>query len=106
MPPRLPRSFLGATKRQGDLEVPVTQVELDHGIYTGIQLREIGADMVPLQEEHEARLERGITLDTWCRMPMLEKALIVAIRRNRIAIANIHTEAEISQSEREMKRKR
>lgn len=65
----------------------------------------IGIDMVPLQEEHEARLERGISLELWMKMPMMEKALIVAIRRNRQAISNIHTEAEIRQAERNSKRK-
>lgn len=69
-----------------------------------MRLREIGLDMVPLQEEHDARLERGIRLDEWSRMPLLEKALVIAVRRNRIAIANIHTEAEIRQAERNAKK--
>jgi hypothetical protein len=83
----------------------VTQVELDYGISAGIQLCMIGIDMVPVQEEHEARLERGIGLDAWSRMPMMEKALIVAVRRIRNAMSNIRTEAEIRQAERNMKKK-
>lgn len=62
--------------------------------------------MVPVHEEHEARLERGIGLEAWGKMPLMEKAMIVANRRIRIAIANIHTEAEIAQAERNAKRTR
>lgn len=65
----------------------------------------IGLDMVPVQEEHEARLERGINLADWGRMEMMEKALIIAARRNRNAINNIYTEAEIRDAERKAKRR-
>lgn len=65
----------------------------------------IGIDMVPVQEEHEARLERGINLVDWGRMEMMEKALIIAARRNRNAINNIYTEAEIRDAERKAKRR-
>lgn len=106
MPPKLPRTFLGATKKVGDREIPITEIELDHGVNAGIHLQIIGVDMVPLQEEHEARLERGIGLTAWGAMPMMEKALVIANRRVRIAMQNIHTEAEIKQVERESKRKR
>ena len=60
--------------------------------------------MVPVQEEHEARLERNIGLDDWGRMVMMEKALIIANRRIRIAIQNLNNEAEIKKMERESKR--
>lgn len=92
------------TKQVGEREVPVTEIELDYGISAGIHLQSIGTDMVPLQEEHDARLERGIDLNTWCGMDVLEKALIVAHRRNRIAIQNLHTEAEIRKAERDAKK--
>jgi len=61
--------------------------------------------IVPIYEEHEARLERGIGVDAWMEMDEREKALIIAARRTRIAIANLQAEAEIEQSNREMKRK-
>ncbi len=65
----------------------------------------IGIDMVPLHEEHEARLERGLNLEAWGRMPLMEKAMIIASRRIRIAISNINTEAEIRDAERKAKRR-
>lgn len=86
--------------------MPVTEVELDHGLSAGIRLQMIGIDMVPVQEEHESRLERGIGLEEWGRMPLFEKALVVASRRVRNAMQNIHTEAEIRQAERDAKKKR
>lgn len=60
--------------------------------------------MVPVQEEHEARLAYGIRLDNWMQMDVMEKALIVASRRNQIAMRNINSEAEINMAEREAKR--
>lgn len=105
MPPKLPSSFLGVTKRQNNQDVPVTEIELDHGTESGIHWQMIGVDMVPLQEEHEARLERGIGLEEWGRLPLMEKAMIVAVRRNRIATENIQAEAEIRRAERKARRK-
>lgn len=61
--------------------------------------------MVPVHEEHEARLERGISLEVWGTMPYMEKALLIANRRVRNAIANISTEAEIKQAERKARRR-
>lgn len=90
------------TKRQGNEELPVTAIELEYGISAGIHLASIGgAEMVPIQEEHEARLERGIGLAEWSSMDLFEKALVIAVRRNRIAMQNIQTEAEIAKSKRE-----
>ncbi len=85
--------------------MPVTEVELDHGLSAGIQTQALGGDMVPIQEEHEARLERGIGLAEWAVMDVLEKALIIAVRRNRNAMQNLHTEAEIRQAERDAKKR-
>lgn len=69
----------------------------------GIRLRSLGIGMVPLYEEHEARLERDIDLAHWERMEADEKAFIVAMRRIRIAIGNLQTEAEIRNAERKRK---
>ena len=62
--------------------------------------------MVPLFEEHQARLERGIGLEAWSEMAEMEKALIVASRRIKMAIHNLQEEAQIKKSERDAKRKR
>lgn len=68
-------------------------------------LKALAQDMVPLHEEHEARLERGITLDIWSRMDIFEKALLIANRRIRIQIKNLQAEAEIRDAKRKAKRK-
>ena len=94
------------TKKIGNEEKYVTQVELEYGIGTGIRLSGVASGLVSVQEEQETRLERGIGLDDWGKMDMMEKALIVAVRRNRIAMQNIQTEAEIRKSEREMNKSR
>jgi predicted GTPase len=70
-----------------------------------VRLQTIGIDMVPLQEEHEARLERNIRLADWGAMDVMEKALIIASRRIQTAIRNLNTEAEIKQAERTARRK-
>ena len=72
----------------------------------GVKLRAYGTGMVPLYEEHQARLERGIGLDAWNEMAEMEKALIVASRRIKMAIHNLQEEAQIKKSERDAKRKR
>jgi len=75
-------------------------------VSAGVRLRSYGVDMVPLYEEHTARLEHKIGLEAWSEMAELDKALIVASRRVRIAIHNLQEEAQIRHSEREAKRKR
>lgn len=76
-------------------------MELQNGISAGIQLRALGSGLVTLQEEHTTRLERGISIQAWADMPEMEKAMVVAVRRNTIAMRNLQTEAEIEQSKRE-----
>ena len=104
--PKPPRSFLSVTKRIGEVDVPVTQIELEHGIKAGIQLRVLTDGLVPLHEEHEARLERGILLRDWETMEYMEKALIVAQRRIRNAVHNLQNEAEIKTMERKSRRRK
>lgn len=65
----------------------------------------MAAGLVPLYEEHEARLERGIDIKEWMAMDEREKALLIAARRIRIAIHNLQEEAQIKQANRDMKRK-
>lgn len=100
-----PRRFLGATRSQGEIDQPVTQIELDHGVNVGVRLRTFfGEGMVPIFEEQSARLEAGIRVEEWSRMDRMEKALIVAHRRIRIAMQNLQAEAEIKKAESESKK--
>ena len=101
---RTPSPFLGATRRVGYIDKSVTQVELEYGVYSGVKLRSYGDDMVPMYEEHAARLEAGFRLDEWGTMPLFEKALIVAQRRISIAMQNLQTEAEIRRAKQEARR--
>jgi hypothetical protein len=59
----------------------------------------LAAEIVPTFEEHLARLERGINLETWSRMDVEEKAIIIAVRRMSKAVDNLQAEAEIAKSE-------
>jgi hypothetical protein len=99
-----PRTFLGATTPSGEDFVPITKIELEHGVSAGIYLRLFGEGIVSLFEEQENRLERNIDLETWANMPPTEKALIVAMRRIRTAMHNLQSEAEIKNSEKNAKR--
>jgi len=104
-PLNLPRIFLGASKRYDELSVPVTRVELDHAVSAGVELKTLGADMVPLFEEHEARLLAGYRLEAWGSMDVMERALVVAQRRIRIAVENLQSEAQIKHAKANAKRK-
>lgn len=75
-------------------------MELDNAVSSGVNLKSFGPDTVPIHEEHEARLERGIRLAEWTEMETLEKALVIANRRTRIAIANLQADAEIKHARR------
>lgn len=88
------------------MDVSVTKIELQHGISTGASLRSFGEDMAPLFEEHEARLERGISLEAWGTMPRMEKAFLIAHRRIKLSLQNLQSEAEIKHSESKAKKAR
>lgn len=75
---------------------------MDHGISANLWLSSFSPGLVPVYEEHSARLERGINLDSWANMQVEEKALIVAIRRTKRAEENLLAEAEIEKSERKV----
>lgn len=79
---------------------------MEHGINAGIMVRSLANGIVPIYEEHEARLERGIGIDDWMRMDEREKALLIASRRIHLAIHNLQEEAQIRQAQREAKRRR
>jgi len=71
----------------------VTEIELDHAVSSGAEMRALGPGMVPVFEEHTARLERDIRLEEWETMDPLEKALIIAQRRIGISLENLQAEA-------------
>lgn len=81
----------------------VTEIELDHGINAGIRLRSIGKGMVPVYEEHDIRIENKMSLEEWDKLPYMERAIIVAVSRVKRAMNNLHSEAEIRESESKSK---
>lgn len=99
------KRFLGVTRRQGEIDLPVTAIELEYAVYSGAKLKILAEGMVPVFEEHEARVERGLSLEAWGTMPLYEKAMIIAIRRTNIALQNLQNEAEIRDAERKAKRR-
>lgn len=101
-----PNPFLGVTKRVGYIDKPVTQIELDDPVYSGVKLTSLLEGMVPVYEEHAARNERGISIETWGSMPLFEKAMVIALRRVGIAMANLQSEAEGRHLEKKAKRPR
>jgi len=66
----------------------------------------LAGGMVPIFEEHEARLERGISLTDWYALDVDERALVIAARRVRIQVQNLQSEAEIRKSNREAQKAR
>jgi len=62
--------------------------------------------MVPLFDEHAARLEYGYSVTDWYAMEPMERALVVAIRRIDNAMKNLQAEAEIKHVKRNTPRGR
>lgn len=83
--------------------MPISLVEPENGVNAGIFYKRIAPGVVPPQEEHEARLERGIKLEVWLRLDEMERALIIANRRLRNAQANLQADAEIRAAKRKGK---
>jgi len=96
------RHFLKVTKSTGYINESVTDIELTYGVSAGIQWGAIGVGMVPIFEEHSARLERGYTIDNWRALDSMERAIVIAVRRVDIASKNLQAEAEIRKTNREM----
>lgn len=90
----------------GEVDESITRIELDHGVSAGIRLGSLGEDMVPLFEEHTARLERNIRLKDWYEMEPMERAMVVAVRRLDNAMKNHQAEAEIRHSKNKARRGR
>lgn len=102
----MPSPFLGVSKHYADASVPVTQVELDNSVSPNVEVRAIGLGMVPIYEEHTVRLESGYKLNEWTALDVMEKALLVAVRRSRIALENIQADEQIKHAKRNAKRRR
>lgn len=87
-------------KRQGEIDVPATKVELEHGINPGLFMGIILNGLVPSFEEHTVRLERGFRLSEWEQISEEEKAIMIAQSRIYKAVHNLTEEAEIEEIER------
>lgn len=90
------------TKRVGEVEENITRIELEHGISAGIRMGSLGSDMVPLFDEHAARLSQKMSMNEWYAMDRMERAVVVAVWRIDQAMRNHQAEAEIAQSKRSM----
>lgn len=90
-----PARFLGVTMPAGEVDADINEVELQYGVSAGINLRISQIGMVPLYEEHAARLQYGHKLSDWNEMDYMEKALVVAMYRTSNSIKNQQSEAEI-----------
>ena len=102
----MPRPFLGATQTLDGLNIPVTQVDLDNSVSPNVRLRAVGASMVPLYEEHSARLNAKYSVREWEAMDVTEKALVIAQRRISVALENIQADAQIKHAKRNTGRRR
>jgi hypothetical protein len=98
--------FLGVTKTTGNgIDESVTKVEIEDGVNAGIRWRSLGTNMVPIFEEHSSRIERNISLGDWMTMDVMDRAMIIAIRRIDIASKNHQAEAESKKIKNESRRK-
>ena len=88
------------TKSNGLISENVTRVELSHSVSAGIMWGAIGSDMVPIYEEHQARLERNYSIAAWYELEAMERAMVIAIRRIDNAARNLQSEAEIADAKR------
>jgi len=82
------------------IQVPVSQIEVENAISAGVQWKTLAPGLVPIFEEHQARLERNISLKDWAEMEEMEKAFVIAIRRNETAQKNLQADAEIRAAKR------
>ena len=92
-----PKTFLAVSKDGA----PIETVPLESQVYTGIGYRAYGKDVVTPFEEHLVRRSLRFTIEEWDKIPILHKALEVALSRAQRMIKG-HEEEAIS---RHMKRK-
>ena len=99
------KHFLRVTKQVGYVPENVTHVELENATSAGVRWGSLASDMVPLFEEHLARLEKNYKMDEWYKIDRMERAMVVAVRRVDIATKNHQTEAEIKNATKKAGRK-
>lgn len=100
-----PNPFLGVTKRVGEVNESVTRVEIESRVNAGISWKSLGQGMVPIFEEHSARLERGYSLEKWYALDGMERAMVIAAKRIDTAMKNHYSEAESKQMKRDSKKR-
>jgi hypothetical protein len=89
-----PPTFLRVTKSIGYTDESVIRIEPADAVSAGIRWGAIGAEMVPLFEEHSERIRRRYSLNEWAQLDPLEKAMMIAIRRIDTSMRNLQAEAE------------
>ena len=83
------------------IEILITEIEPENAISSGVLYKSTLPGMVSPQEEHTARLERGLRLAEWLEMDVYERALLIANRRIRMAEHNLQADAEIRKAKRD-----
>ena len=96
-----PRHFLGVTKQVGEINESVTRIELNETVSAGIRWRSLGTDMVPIFEEHTARMERGYSIEAWYSLNPMERAIAVAQKRLENSMKNLQGEAEAKHAKKQ-----
>lgn len=86
------------------MEYNVSDIAPENGIHTGVLWRSYGNGLVPIYEEHSARLSKNISLDTWMAMTGIERAFIVAMARIQNALENQRNEAEVQKAKQDAAR--
>lgn len=94
------------TKKIGYNNVSITRIDLQHGVSSGVSWGIISEGMVPVFEEQLSRIEANYKLDEWMNMEPIEKSMIIAVRRLRIAMENQQAEAEVRNAKQSAKKGR
>lgn len=92
------------TKQIGYNRHNITDIEVEHGIDSGISSGVLIPGLIPIFEEQTVRIEHGYSVQEWMDEDYDEKVWMVAIRRMNQAMKNHQTDAEIAESERQMKK--
>lgn len=93
------------TKNSYEIRENVTRFESENSVSAGITWGAIGPGMVPIFEEHSARVERNYKLTEWYELDPIERAMVVAMRRIDIAAKNLQMDAEIRHAKKNAQRK-
>jgi len=93
------------TKPVGEVNERITRVEVERRVNAGISWRSLGEGMVPIFEEHSARVKRGYSLDAWYALDRMERAMVIAEIRIDGAMKNHYSEAEAKQARRDSKKR-